>query len=878
MWKQSVFMIVFLCCIFQISQASQRIFVSGADPSQIKTLAGKGHLDILNYKPARGVDCIADSEAIKSIKQSSYSIQIIVPDVEAYYTQKLLNYKYDFGQYYTYAEMVKELNSIHDNYPTITSPPEAIGQTGEGRPIWALKINQRYGHNDLPSVLLTGVHHACEPIGCTICMGLLKYFCQNYGKDSLSTWLVNNRNLWFVPVVNPDGYVFNETNPDGMWRKNRRDNGGGEHGVDLNRNYPYMWGYNNRGSSPDSSDDIYRGPSPGSEQETQAIMNLAVREGSFVTSIHYHAPASNSFGHAWSYDNVFNPDSALFYDLSQEIIFLSGYHYEAGTGPNGDVRDWFYGEQSQKPKCFAYLVEVGNDFWEAVSDTNIIIQQFGQNLPIALAVAKAAGPFVGMAEKPVIGGGNGNGKLDPGETVELWANLRNKSLETSVANVSAVLSSDDPYLEILQPVADFGSLTPRQAKTNQDRPFLVRCDSACPGGYIAGLKVKYQTDHGRFPADTFSLEIGSAPEEVILNDDCESGAGGWSHGGNNDQWHVSARDSHTPSHSWYSGMEGTGQYKDTMDCRLATGALQATRFNKLEFWTRYDLEPGYDLGYAEISTDGGTDWQQIGPAYTGNVVWNHQSLDLSSYYGTLNIAFRMHSDISVHDYEGWCIDDVKLTGTSDTNKAPARPVAVMPNKDTVDVSRPLLIVGKCGDPNGNRIHYGFKVYSDSLLCTLAASTDSSEADTIWQVSPPLLQGRYWWRAYADDGRLRGLYSAPRTFYNTNGITPVPPKVPTSYKLSRCYPNPAGNLVVITYQLPQKGPLEIKIYNVTGQLVRRLYEGVQGPGNFSLIWNLKNDGGKGILSGIYICQLSSVGYHGFQKITVLRAGKNGGGRP
>ncbi len=130
MWKRITFMIFLLCCISQSIQASQRIFVSGADPTTIRVLAGKGHLDILKYKPGRGVDCIADSEAIKSLKQSAYSIQIIVPDVEAYYTQKLSNYKYDFGQYYTYGEMVKELNSIHDNYPTITSPPEAIDMSG----------------------------------------------------------------------------------------------------------------------------------------------------------------------------------------------------------------------------------------------------------------------------------------------------------------------------------------------------------------------------------------------------------------------------------------------------------------------------------------------------------------------------------------------------------------------------------------------------------------------------------------------------------------------------------------------------------------------------------------------------------------------------
>lgn len=866
MWKRSIIIIGVLCCLFHYAQAMQRIFVNGADPNTITAVVRQGYLEILNHKLGRGVDCIADDDAIKAIKQSAYQIDIIIPDVEAYYKQKLKASKYDFGQYYTYAEMVKEINSIHDNYPTITSPPEAIGQTGEGRTIWAIRIAKRYGDNDLPSVLYTGVHHAREPIGCTICIGLLKYFCQNYGKDSLATWLINNRNIWLVPVVNPDGYVYNETDPGGFWRKNRRNNGGGIYGVDLNRNYPYKWGYNNTGSSPDSSADDYRGPEPGSEPETEAIMNLAIRESSFKTSINYHSPGNN-FGVAWSYDAIVNPDSILFDDLSREITSLNGYYMQT-NGPNGDVRDWFYGEQAQKPKCFAYLFEVGGDFWQAVSDSDLIVQQFGQNLPAALAIAQAAGPFVSLSDKAVIAGGNGNDSLEPGETVSLQLTVKNRSLETSITNVKAILTSDDPYLEILQPVAEYGAFAPRQAKSSASQPFIIHCDSVCPNGHRAIYFVNYAADRGYASRDTFSMEIGIFPEDTSFIDDVEQGISGWSHSGTNDLWHITGSDNHSPGNSWYSGLEGFAQYSDNMNCRLVTGPVNSLGFNKIEFWHRYDLEPGYDFGYTEITTDGGIHWQQTGSAYTGKSGWSRQSVDLSKYTGTVRIAFRMFSDISVHDYEGWYIDDILVTGANDTNKAPTRPVAMVPNTDTVDVARPLLRVTKCTDPNGNKIHYGFKVYSDSLLCDIIASTDSSETDTVWQVSTSLPQGRFWWRAYADDGNLRSLFSPPRTFYNTNGITPVIPKVPRYYKLNRCYPNPAGKRVAIPYQLPQKGPLEIKIYNVTGQLIRRLFTGVQGPGNYSVNWDLNDEQGKPVLTGIYICQLSSLGYLGCQKITVI----------
>jgi murein tripeptide amidase MpaA len=89
------------------------------------------------------------------------------------------------------------------------------------------------------------------------------YLLENYGTDPEATYLVDNREMYFVPCFNPDGYEYNrQTDPNGggMWRKNRRNNGG-SYGVDLNRNFGYMWGYDDLGSSPIPSSETYRGPS-----------------------------------------------------------------------------------------------------------------------------------------------------------------------------------------------------------------------------------------------------------------------------------------------------------------------------------------------------------------------------------------------------------------------------------------------------------------------------------------------------------------------------------------------------------------------------------------------------------------------------------------
>ena len=119
-----------------------------------------------------------------------------------------------------------------------------------------------------PEVLITSVHHAREPAGLTTVLYTLWYLLEQYGADPEVTYLLDHRRLFVVPVLNPDGYVYNETtNPNGggYWRKNRRNNGG-SFGVDLNRNYGYEWGYDDVGSSPSPSSETYPGPAPFSDR------------------------------------------------------------------------------------------------------------------------------------------------------------------------------------------------------------------------------------------------------------------------------------------------------------------------------------------------------------------------------------------------------------------------------------------------------------------------------------------------------------------------------------------------------------------------------------------------------------------------------------
>ncbi|HZE33465.1 MAG TPA: M14 family zinc carboxypeptidase, partial [Actinoallomurus sp.] len=157
-----------------------------------------------------------------------------------------------------------------------------IGTTGRGKPITAIKVTKN-AHSlrsgSRPAVIYQATQHAREWIAPETVRRLLHYYLDNYGKNRDVTKLVDTDELWFIPVVNVDGYDYTFTPGNRFWRKNLRDNDGdgqitSNDGVDPNRNFPYKWGYDNEGSSANTADETYRGPSAGSEPETKAQVEL----------------------------------------------------------------------------------------------------------------------------------------------------------------------------------------------------------------------------------------------------------------------------------------------------------------------------------------------------------------------------------------------------------------------------------------------------------------------------------------------------------------------------------------------------------------------------------------------------------------------------
>jgi hypothetical protein len=278
---------------------------------------------------------------------------------------------------------------------------DSIGASYEGRPILAVKIGPPDDSPTRPNALFVGTHHAREWISTATAMKLIRWLA-----DSGST-LTGTHDVWVIPVENPDGYQYTFTT-DRYWRKTRRPNSSGSYGVDPNRNYPAFWGADEVGSSSYEYAETYRGSSPGSEPETQAIMAFHAAHPP-VVSLSYH-----SYGglvlHPWGFRaGELPPDLPRFQALagtdvapavSDNVPESSLDHYHPGPGwnlytTNGEYTDWVYRTYGTitfttelTSGCCINGVYYGFEFPD---DSALVERVFRDNLPFARALIEASG-------------------------------------------------------------------------------------------------------------------------------------------------------------------------------------------------------------------------------------------------------------------------------------------------------------------------------------------------------------------------------------------------------------------------------------------------------------------------------------------------------
>jgi hypothetical protein len=335
----------------------------GADLARLLALG----FDRAGYGPGASLDFILTPEEASRARSLGFSPVLVAGRGGPLAAAASPLAKPGLGDYHTWSEANAEMTAYAAAHPTLARL-DTLGWSLEGRPLVSIEISDNPGVDEgEPEAFVNGCHHARELMSVELPLYLMRRLLDGYGSDPVLTALVNSRRIWILPVVNPDGYVYVEQNSAGQsggwWRKNRRPNGDGTYGVDLNRNYGYEWGYDDVGSSPTTSSELYRGTGPFSEPETAAIRDF-IDSHQFSISVSYH-----SYGdlvlYPWGYDRLDPAEHAVFFALGDSMALQNGYR--AGNPKsnaiyltNGGSDDWLYGEAVLKPPLYGFTVELNS--------------------------------------------------------------------------------------------------------------------------------------------------------------------------------------------------------------------------------------------------------------------------------------------------------------------------------------------------------------------------------------------------------------------------------------------------------------------------------------------------------------------------------------
>jgi len=309
--------------------------------------------------------------------------------------------------YAVYTDTVAQMQSWAEAYPQLAElfdlgPSWETAKRRANRRLWGMRLTNEALTDPKPKLLLLALHHARETVTPVVALKLIETLLTGYGQDAEATWLLDHRELWVVPFVNPDGYAKVQAGLN--WRKNTNDTECASGpppdgiGVDLNRNYGYQWG--GPGASENPCSQIYRGRGPFSEPETQAIRDLALREGfDMVISLH-------SFGdlilYPWGYTRAPAPDADGLYRVARVLGSFNGYTPIQSVNlypTNGDTCDWAYGALGLP--CFTFEIGGAEEgyFWP---DCKQLQAQWAENRDALLYALKLAGAPYELAQAPRI--------------------------------------------------------------------------------------------------------------------------------------------------------------------------------------------------------------------------------------------------------------------------------------------------------------------------------------------------------------------------------------------------------------------------------------------------------------------------------------------
>jgi carboxypeptidase T len=293
----------------------------------------------------------------RSILRLGFKIELLPPPAANEGGVGILDFPSADSLYHNYAETNAELLQIANDHPAIAQR-FSIGTSYEGRTIYGVKISDNVAADeDEPEVLFNANQHAREHLTTEQAFYLANLLTNSYGTDSRITNLVNGREFWIIPMVNPDGVEYDiATGSYRSWRKNRQPNPTST-GTDLNRNWAYQWGCCG-GSSSSGSSETYRGTAAFSAPETQRLRDFVLsRRINNVQQIKVNVDI-HTYGQLilWPYgyktadtgSDMTVDQRSMFATIGQQMAATNGYTPEQASDlyiADGIIIDWMFFNQ-----------------------------------------------------------------------------------------------------------------------------------------------------------------------------------------------------------------------------------------------------------------------------------------------------------------------------------------------------------------------------------------------------------------------------------------------------------------------------------------------------------------------------------------------------
>lgn len=369
------------------------------------------------------VPFIVSPEQLKQLEASGLQYTVLHDNVQALIdAERIANEQGQrddswFTAYKSYAQVNTRLDELVALRPDLCSK-FTVGSSLEGRTVYGLRITGPGDSSGRAGLMFDGCQHAREWIAVMVPMYVADRMIETYDTDSAVAALLDEAVVYVVPIANPDGYEYSRT-VDRYWRKNRRNNGGGIYGVDLNRNWGQGWG--GAGSSGNPSDETYRGTAAFSEPETQILRNFAIAHPDIVAHIDFHS-YSQLILYPYGYDYILppEPDLSRFVDLSADMadailathgeVYIDQPSYDLYLAA-GDMPDWMYGNQG----IFAWTIELrpdsafpgfelpASEILPTAEESFAAVMSMSQQMVIKLLITYPAGhPSQVPAEQPAV--------------------------------------------------------------------------------------------------------------------------------------------------------------------------------------------------------------------------------------------------------------------------------------------------------------------------------------------------------------------------------------------------------------------------------------------------------------------------------------------